>query len=163
MQKVSGFLDNVSFPWSQSRPQLMTFFGTSMLFSVQRAPGGWKQRSPQEHQRTHSAFASSVLTCGDPIFLNPHLSLSHCSCRTHWPQLISPGTLVIFNYISCCVLKASKRQLDVFPTRMEWNQLLWEWLPGSPLNDVGSVETPLARASCITCKMKIHVPWIKNY
>ena len=77
IQEVSVFWDNISFPCSQSCPQLMFFFWTSMLFSVQRAPYGWEKRSRQEHHRK-SVYASSFLTCTDLAFLSPHSSFSVC-------------------------------------------------------------------------------------
>ena len=77
IQEVSVFSDKISFPRSQSCPQLMFFFCTSMLFSIQRAPFCWEKRSRQEHHR-NSVCASSFLTCADSTFLSPYSSLSIC-------------------------------------------------------------------------------------
>ena len=38
----------------------MFFFWTSMLFSVQRPPYGWEQRSPQEHQRNNQCVCKQL-------------------------------------------------------------------------------------------------------
>ena len=56
----------------------MFFFWTSMLFSVQRAPYGWEQRSPQEHQRNNQCVCKQLSDLCWPgiaksALLSPHL------------------------------------------------------------------------------------------
>ena len=122
-RKYLRFFENISFPCSQSYPQLMFFFWIAMFFSVQRAPDGWEQRSLQEHQRNNQCMHKQHSSLHWPSVPKSALLLSICSSRSLWPQPISPCTLVnfCFCFLLFFLMVLQRHLANIFPqaTRLE--------------------------------------------